>query len=119
MKKKLFLMVLATIFQVASAFAETVTMQRTNYDPALQSGQHKAPTIMPTVDYTDGILTIQSTIPLSDVTVIIRDDEGALLYTYYIYSVTGIYDLSLPSSILSDMYSVELLYGSIHLIGYF
>ncbi|MBR5730214.1 MAG: DUF3244 domain-containing protein [Prevotella sp.] len=80
---------------------------------------HKAPTILPTADYTDGVLSIQSTFPLSDVTVIIRDAEGTLLYTYYIYSVTGIYDLSLPSSILNDMYSVELLYGSIHLIGYF
>lgn len=82
-------------------------------------GPRKAPIILPTVYFEDGILSIQSTIPLSDVTVIIRDDEGTLLYTNLIYSVTGIYDLSLPSSILDDMYSVELLYGSIHLIGYF
>lgn len=119
MKKKLFLLFMTAFFQVAAVCAETVTMQRTNYDPALQSGQHKAPAILPTVDYTDGILTVQSTIPLSDVTVIIRDEEGTLLYTYFIYSVAGNYILSLPSSILNDMYSVELVYGSIHLIGYF
>ena len=47
---------------------------------------HKAPTILPTADYTDGVLSIQSTFPLSDVTVIIRDEEGTLLYTYFIYS---------------------------------
>ena len=80
---------------------------------------HKAPAILPTVDYTDGILSIQSTIPLSDVTVIIRDEEGTLLYTYFIYSVAGNFIHSLPSSILNDMYSVELVYGSFHLIGYF
>ena len=80
---------------------------------------HKAPAILPTVDYTDGILTVQSTILLTDVTVIIRDEEGTLLYTYYINSVLGNSILSLPSSILSDMYSVELVYGSFHLIGYF
>lgn len=43
---------------------------------------HKAPALLPTVDYTDGILTIQSSYLLSDVTVIIRDSEGAVLYTY-------------------------------------
>ncbi len=80
---------------------------------------HKAPTILPTADYTDGVLSIQSTFPLSDVTVIIRDEEGTLLYTYFIYSVLGNSIHTLPSSILSDMYSVELLYGSFHLIGYF
>ena len=114
---KKYLLSLLFVFSCSYCFAQEIIMSRTGIGEELMP--HKAPTILPTVFYEDGVLSIQSTFPLSDITVIIRDAEGTMLYIYYIYSVTGIYDLSLPSSILDDMYSVELLYGSIHLIGYF
>ncbi|MBO5632848.1 MAG: DUF3244 domain-containing protein [Aeriscardovia sp.] len=114
---KKYLLSLLFVFSCSYCFAQEIIMSRTGIGEELMP--HKAPTILPTVFYEDGILTVQSTIPLSDITVIIRDDEGTLLYTYFIYSVAGNYILSLPSTILSEMYSVELVYGSFHLIGYF
>ena len=51
--------------------------------------------------------------------VIIRDEGGTPLYIYNIYGLVGNHLIYLPSSILGDMYSVELLYDGIHLIGYF
>lgn len=80
---------------------------------------HKNSTVLLTVYYEDGILTVWSPTLLSDVTVIIRDEGGTPLYIYNIYGLVGNHLIYLPSSILIDMYSVELLYGDIHLIGYF
>lgn len=114
--KKIFLLFIA-ITLTTTVIAEPVPLQ--SQDVGNVGLPHKNPTILPTVDYTDGIITVQSTIPISDVTVIIRDEEGALLYTYYIYSFIGNHITYLPSSILCDMYSIELINTDFHLIGYF
>lgn len=116
---KRFLITLILFCSLSICFAQSNQVVIHLQDVPEWQGPRKAPPILPTVYYEDGILTVQSAIPLSDVTVIIRDDGGMVLYTYYIYSVTGNHLISLPSSILIDMYSVELLYGDIHLIGYF
>ena len=117
MKRTLIILICLCSLNVCLAQANYIAMHQ--QDVPEWQGPRKAPTILPTVFYEDGILTVQSTIPLSEVTVIIRDEEGTLLYTYFIYSVAGNFIHSLPSSILNDMYSVELVYGSFHLIGYF
>lgn len=117
MKKTLLLV--AGILLSLSMKAYPLAVRESNYDPALQSGQHKTPALLPTVDYEDGVLTAQSPYLLTDVMVVIRDSEGAALYTYYINSVSGTASINLPADILSDLYSVELLYGDHHLVGFF
>lgn len=114
---KKILLLFTAIMLTATVIADPVPLH--SQDVGNVGLPHKSPSILPTVDYTDGILTVQSTIPLSDVSVIIRDDEGSVLYIYNIYSIWGNHTIYLPSAILGDMYSVELLYGGFHLIGYF
>lgn len=116
---KKYLLLLAFFWVAGQISADPIQMKRTDVGNVGLGGHQHVPTILPTVDYTDGILTVQSSIPLSDVTVIIRGEEGAVLYTYFISIIYGTCCFSLPSAILNDMYSIELFYGSFHLIGYF
>ena len=77
MKKILLLFIAITL--TTTVIAETIPLH--SQDVGNVGLPHKTPTILPTVDYSNGIITVQSTIPLSDVTVIIRDEEGMLLFT--------------------------------------
>ncbi|MBP3220029.1 MAG: DUF3244 domain-containing protein [Prevotella sp.] len=83
-------------------------------------GPRKVPPQLPSVSYDDTGLYILSPYYIEEAQVIIRNEQGTCLYSNTVLlPLATLVMLTLPFSILNDIYSVELLYGSIHLIGYF
>ena len=56
---------------------------------------------------------------LEDVTIVIRDEDGLVLYYDVVSSITDYYMFLLTNDIIADMYSIELYYGDWHLYGEF
>ena len=52
--------------------------------------------------------------------VIIRDEDNDIIYSNVCMPlVQGMTTFALPSTVCTDKYSIELIYGDHHLIGYF
>ena len=79
--------------------------------------QH-APTLLPSADYTNGVLTIYSIYAIEDMTVIIKDADGEVLYSTMV-DVLNTAILYLPTNILNSMATLEIIYGDCHLYGEF
>ena len=56
---------------------------------------------------------------LEDVTIVIRDEDGLVLYYDVVSSITDYYMFLLTDDVIADMYSIELYYGDWHLYGEF
>lgn len=82
-----------------------------------QKPQH-APALQPSADYTNGVLTIYSIYAIEDMTVIIKDADGEVLYSTMV-DVLNTAILYLPTNILNSMATLEIIYGDYHLYGEF
>lgn len=79
--------------------------------------QH-APALLPSADYEDGVLTIYSPYAIADMTVIIYDSDGNVLYSAVV-DVANTAIINLPSDILGTMATLEIIYDDRHLYGEF
>ena len=76
-------------------------------------------TLLPTVDYTDGEVTIFAPYQIDDMAVTIRDNQGAVLYSTVIPVIIVQHSIVLPDDVDANKYSIQIAYGDIHLIGWF
>lgn len=79
---------------------------------------HHVPALLPNADYTNGVLTIYSLYAIEDMTVIIKDVDGEVLYSTMV-DVLNTAILYLPTNILNSMVTLEIIYGDCHLYGEF
>lgn len=91
-----------------------------NYPPPYEDipGPQHAPTLLPSVDYTNGVITIYSPYAIEDMTVIIKDADGEVLYSTLV-DVSNTAILYLPTNILNSMATLEIIYGDCYLYGEF
>ena len=82
-----------------------------------QKPQH-APALLPSAGYEDGVLTIYSPYAIEDMTIIICDADGNVLYNT-VLDVTNTAVINLPMNILDSMATLEIIYDDRHLYGEF
>lgn len=56
---------------------------------------------------------------LDDVTIVIRDEDGTVLYYNTVSTIADYYMFVLSNDVIADMFSIELYYGDYHLYGEF
>ena len=81
--------------------------------------EHKGPATLPIVDYYDDEVTICSPFIIYNVEIVIKDAYGSVLYYEAIDELDYTYPFLLDEEDFNSMYSIELIYGSHHLYGYF
>ena len=116
MKKIIPVCLLALFFMKVEAVEIPLTALPFDYQGATKP-QH-APALLPSVDYTNGVLTIYSPWTIDSMTVIIKDANGTVLYSTVV-DVANTAVLNLPENILSTMETLEIIFGDRHLYGEF
>ena len=80
---------------------------------------HHAPALLPVLGYDGNTFVLSVPYELENVTIVIRDEDGLVLYYDVVSSITDYYMFLLTNDIIADMYSIELYYGDWHLYGEF
>jgi hypothetical protein len=80
---------------------------------------HHVPPLLPELGYDGNTFVLSVPYELEDVTIVIRDEDGLVLYYDVVSSITDYYMFLLTDDIIADMYSIELYYGDWHLYGEF
>lgn len=75
--------------------------------------------LFPTVDYTDGEVTILVPYQIEDMAVIIRDSQGEILYSTIIPAINVQQSIVLSDYVDANKFSIQIAYCDIHLIGWF
>lgn len=75
--------------------------------------------LLPTVDYTDGEVTIFVPYQIEDMAVTIRDNQGVVLYSTIISVINVQHSIVLSDTVDADKYTIQIAYDDIHLIGWF
>ena len=89
-------------------------------DPTIVTGPKKGPTLLPRVSYNAQNLYVWSAVTIDMLQVIIRDEDDNIIYNNVCMPlIQGMTTFALPSTVCTDKYSIELIYGEHHLIGYF
>ena len=89
-------------------------------DPDVELGKgHRGPSLRPEVTYEDDNIYIYAPYYINSMDVVVKDVSGNVIYTYASAMVAGKNTIVLPSSVSESKYSLEISYGSFHLIGYF
>ena len=89
-------------------------------DPTIVTGPKKGPALLPRVSYNAQNLYVWSAVTIDMLQVIIRDEDENIIYNNVCMPLLpGSTTLILPSTVCTDKYSIELIYGDHHLIGYF
>lgn len=112
--KKTLLIALALLTGMAM-MADEIIMNETWDEERL--GQHKSPTLLPTVDYEDLCFTITPPYTIYNVEIVIKDDNGNILYDETVNEIDGSYCIYVSNSVASEMHSIELVYPNHHLFG--
>lgn len=115
--KRFFLLVASAIFAFNS-WADPIGLTELPNDYNDDTKPHHAPALLPSADYTDGVLTIYSPYAIEDMTIVINDADGDVLYSTVV-DVTNTTVINLPMSILDSMATLEVIYGDRHLYGEF
>ncbi len=114
---KSFLFLLLLLSSVC-CFADGVNMVGDPPDSHTGDG-HRGQALLPTVDYTDGEVTIDVPYQVDDMEVTIRDNQGEVLYSTVIPVILVQHSFVLPDDVDAAKYSIQIAYGDIHLIGWF
>lgn len=114
--KKLSLTMLSFLFAFCS-WATEIPLSDGPEHWEIGKPQH-APALLPSADYDDGVLTIYSPYAIEDMTIIIKDADGVVLYSTMV-DVSSTAIIALPSGILGSMATLEIIYGDHHLYGEF
>lgn len=80
---------------------------------------HHVPTLLPELGYNGNTFVLAVPYELEDVTIVIRDEDGIVLYYNTVSSITDYYMFQLTNDVIADMFSIELYYGDYHLYGEF
>ena len=89
-------------------------------DPTILTGPKKGPALLPRVTYNTQNLYVWSPYTIDLLQVIIRNEDDDIIYSNVCMPlVQGMTTFALPSTVCTDKYSIELIYGDHHLIGYF
>ena len=116
--KKLQVLILALLMVVCCMADETpVAITPTPHE---QLGKdNRAPVQLPSVTYEDDNVFIYAPYYIESMEVVIKDAAGEVIYTYTSAMVAGKNTIALPALVSEEKYSIELSYGSFHLLGYF
>ena len=80
---------------------------------------HHVPPLLPELGYDGNTFVLATPYGLENVTIVIRDENGTVLYYDTVSSITDYYMFLLDDDTLADMFSIELYYGDWHLYGEF
>lgn len=80
---------------------------------------HRDSTSLPILGYDGNTFVLAVPYELENVTIIIRDEDGIVLYYNTVSSITDYYMFQLSDDVIADMFSIELYYGDWHLYGEF
>ena len=114
---KSFLFLLLLLSSVC-CFADGVNMVGDPPDSHTGDG-HRGQALLPTVDYTDGEVTIDVPYQIEDMAVIIRDSQGEILYSTIIPAINVQHSIVLSDDVDANKFSIQIAYNNIHLIGWF
>lgn len=80
---------------------------------------HHVPVLLPELAYYGNTFVLATPYELNDVTIVIRDEDGTVLYYNTVSTITDYYMFVLSNDVIADMFSIELYYGDYHLYGEF
>jgi hypothetical protein len=89
------------------------------YDDEGRPVEHRATEILPVLGYSGNTFVLATSYELENVTIVIRDEDGSILYYDVVSSITDYYMFQLSDDVIADMFSIELYYGDCHLYGEF
>lgn len=117
---KRFLLTLVMVCSYMGMYAQgQIGMTLSREDPKIVSGHHKAPAQIPSVSYDDSHVYIAAPFEIDSATILIYNEDGEMLCSIVTSLTTVGITLTLPLSICEERYSLELIYGSMDLVGYF
>lgn len=114
-----FLLLFFSIMLSSLAIAQETPVNIGNFDPVELGRDHRAPALLPSVTYEDDNVFIYAPYYIESMEVVIKDAAGEVIYTYTSAMVAGKNSIALPALVSEEKYSIELSYGSFHLLGYF
>lgn len=97
----------------------TPTCVQLHYDDGDLSLPHRTPALLPELGYEGNTFVLATPYELVDVTIVIRDEDGTVLYYNTVSNITDYYMFQLSDDVIADMFSIELYYGDCHLYGEF
>lgn len=116
MKKSL--LVICCCLLSAFSFADGIHLIGDPPDSHL-GGDDRGIVSFPSVDYTDGEVTIFVPYQIEDMEVTIRDNQGVVLYSTIIPAINVQQSIVLSDYVDANKFSIQIAYGDIHLIGWF
>ncbi len=129
MKKHLILLaILVMCFKTVSAegnwggYFSNITptcVQLSPYNHKDDTKPHHAPPLLPVLGYDGNTFVLATPYELDDVTIVIRDEDGTVLYYNTVSTIADYYMFVLSNDVIADMFSIELYYGDYHLYGEF
>lgn len=116
--KKTFILVFGLVLSsLCFAIEEPVDL---TIEPIEQTGPgHRSPALLPSLTFEDNSLYVYAPYYIESMTVLVKDDTGSVIYTYTAAMAAGRNTIVLPDTVSEEKYSIELLFGSWHLTGYF
>ena len=96
-----------------------VEMTLSRKDTQIVAGHHKAPARLPSVSYDDSHVYVVAPFTIESATIIIYNEDGEVIYSTVTPISTEPTTVYLPQYVCDERYSLELVYGSMDLIGYF
>ena len=81
--------------------------------------ENRGQVLIPSVDYTNGEVTIFVPYQIEDMEVTIRDNQGVVLYSTIISVINVQHSIVLSDTVDADKYTIQIAYDDIHLIGWF
>ena len=95
-----------------------IQLSLANDDYGRPKPQH-VPALLPVLGYDGNTFVLATPYELEDVTIVIRDENGTVLYYDTVSSINDYYMFLLTDDVIADMFSIELYYGDRHLYGEF
>ncbi|MBR1940142.1 MAG: DUF3244 domain-containing protein [Bacteroidaceae bacterium] len=118
--KRVFIILFSLFTIVVGSFAQENPVNIGYIDPKGDLGLgNRAPAQLPSVTYEDDNVFIYAPYYIESMEVVIKDAAGEVIYTYTSAMVAGKNTITLPALVSEEKYSIELSYGSFHLLGYF
>ena len=114
-----FFFLLFSVMLSSLAVAQEVPVDLGLIDPVGNHKGNRAPAQLPSVTYEDDNVFIYAPYYIESMEVVIKDAAGEVIYTYTSAMVAGKNTIALPALVSEDKYSIELSFGSFHLLGYF
>ena len=119
--KKLFLLLFFGCF-CTMCYSQVINMDlQVSYDDTqnLSPRQHKAPARLPSISYDDSHVYLVAPFLIESATITIYNEDGEVIYSTVTPISTEPTTVYLPQYVCDERYSLELVYGSMDLIGYF